>query len=168
MLNEAIAEEKGEPVKAPACTVDIQVEAHIPEQYITSMTSRLEIYRRIALVETPDDRADIIDELIDRFGEPPKSLLNLIDAALLRNTASQLGITEIAQKRGSLFFYFGSFSVVNSTQLSALMRQYYDRIAFNDREAPYFVAVRLKKGELSVDLMRAVLDIFRKNAEKSA
>jgi len=163
MLNEAIAEEKGEPVKAPACTVDIQVEAHIPEQYITSMTSRLEIYRRIALVETPDDRADIIDELIDRFGEPPKSLVNLIDAALLRNTAGRLGITEIAQKRGALFFYI---TTPNANQLSALMRAYYDRIAFNDRTAPYFVAVRLKKGELAVDLMRAVIDIFLENAGK--
>ena len=165
MLNEAIAEEKGEPVKAPACTVDIQVEAHIPEQYITSMTSRLEIYRRIALVETPADKTDMIDELIDRFGDPPKSLVNLIDAALLRNTAGRLGIAEISQKRGALFFYV---TAPNSRQLSALMRAYYDRIAFNDRTAPYFVAVRLKKGELAVDLMRDVLHIFEENVEKTA
>lgn len=165
MLNEAIAEEKGEPVKAPACTVDIQVEAHIPEDYITSMTSRLEIYRRIALVETAADKTDMIDELIDRFGEPPKSLVNLIDAALLRNTAGRVGITEISQKRGALFFFL---TAPNSSQLSALMRQYYDRIAFNDKKPPYYVAVRIKKGELSVDLMREVLAIFEKYAGKNS
>ncbi len=161
MLNEAIAEEKGEPKKLPACTVDIQVEAHIPEDYISSMTSRLEIYRRIALVEKTDDKTDLIDELIDRFGDPPQSLVNLIDASLLRNTAGRLGISDIAQKRGALFFYI---TQPNAKQLQALMVNYYDRIAFNDREAPYFVAVRLKKGELSVDLMREVIAIFEKNA----
>ena len=129
------------------------------------MTSRLEIYRRIALVETPADKTDMIDELIDRFGDPPKSLVNLIDAALLRNTAGRLGIAEISQKRGALFFYV---TAPNSRQLSALMRAYYDRIAFNDRTAPYFVAVRLKKGELAVDLMRDVLHIFEENVEKTA
>jgi transcription-repair coupling factor (superfamily II helicase) len=165
MLNEAIAEEKGEPVKAPACTVDIQVEAHIPEDYITSMTSRLEIYRRIALVETPDDKADLIDELIDRFGDPPKSLVNLIDASLLRNTAGRVGISEISQKRGALFFFI---TQPNAKQLQKLMQAYYDRIAFNDKTAPYYVAVRLKKGELSVELMRAVIQIFAENAGENA
>ena len=166
MLNEAIAEEKGAPPPAPpACSVDIQVEAHIPEDYIHSMTSRLEIYRRIALVETESDKTDMIDELIDRFGEPPQSLVNLIDAALLRNTAGRLGITEISQKRGALFFYI---SHPNAAQLSALMRAYYDRIAFNDRTVPYYTAVRLKKGELSVSLMREVIRIFMENAQETA
>lgn len=160
MLNEAIAEEKGEPVKAPACVVDIQVEAHIPEDYISSMTSRLEIYRRIALVETPADKSDLVDELIDRFGDPPKSLLNLIDASLLRNTAGRVGITEISQKRGALFFFI---TQPNAKQLQKLMQAYYDRIAFNDKTAPYYVAIRLKKGELSVSLMQAVIQIFEEN-----
>jgi len=166
MLNEAIAEEKGEaPEAPPACTVDIQVEAHIPEQYIGSMTSRLEIYRRIALVQTEEEKTDLIDELIDRFGEPPQSLVNLIDASLLRNTAGRMGITEISQKRGALFFY-----VTRPTpqQISALMVKYYDRIAFNDKKPPWFVAVRLQKGEYSVELMREVIGIFLEHAEKPA
>ncbi len=165
MLNEAIAEEKGEPKKLPACTVDIQVEAHIPEDYISSMTSRLEIYRRIALVETQADQSDLIDELIDRFGDPPQSLLNLIGASLLRNTAGRLGISEITQKRGALFFFI---TQPNGRQLAALMQAYYDRINFNDKNPPYFVAVRLKKGELSVDLMREVISIFEKNCTEPA
>ncbi len=162
MLNEAIAEEKGEPIIAPPqCTIDIQMEAHIPETYISSMTSRLEIYRRVALIQTTEDRMDMVDELIDRFGEPPKSLLSLIDAALTRNTAARLGIREISQKRGALFFYILS---PTANQLSALMREYYDRIAFNDREIPYFIAVRLKKGETAVVLMKEILAILEKHA----
>ena len=165
LLNEAIAEEKGEtPQTPPACTVDIQVEAHIPEDYIGSMTSRLEIYRRIALVQTPEDKTDLVDELIDRFGEPPQSLVNLIDASLLRNTAGRLGISEISQKRGALFFYI---SHPTANQLKALMLAYYDRIAFNDKKPPYYVAVRLKKGEYSVELMREVIGLLQANVDES-
>ncbi|MBR6761705.1 MAG: transcription-repair coupling factor [Oscillospiraceae bacterium] len=165
MLNEAIAEEKGEaPPTPPVCSIDIQMEAHIPEKYIESMTSRLEIYRRVALIQSEADKMDMVDELIDRFGEPPKSLMGLLDAALLRNTAGQLGIKEISQKRGALFFYLSS---PTPQQLSAMMRTYYDRIAFNDREIPYFIAVRLKTGETAVALMKEVLQILQKNAEKS-
>ncbi|MCQ2417559.1 MAG: transcription-repair coupling factor [Oscillospiraceae bacterium] len=161
MLNEAIAEEKGEPVKAPGCSIDIQVESHIPEEYISSMTSRLEIYRRIALLETETDKTDMLDELIDRFGEPPKSLENLIDASLLRNQAGSLGITEISQKRGALFFFV---TQPNPNQLRMLMMNYYDRIAFNDQKKPYYVAIRVQKGEYSMDLMRNVIRIFQENA----
>lgn len=166
MLNEAIAEEKGEPIAAPPqCTIDIQMEAHIPEHYITSMTSRLEIYRRVALIQTEADRMDMVDELIDRFGDPPRALLGLIDAALLRNTAARLGVQEISQKRGALFFYINTPA---ATQLSALMHAYYDRIAFNDREVPYFIAVRLIQGETAVALMQAVLNILEKHAPNAA
>ncbi len=162
MLNEAIAEEKGEPLPTPPqCTIDIQMESHIPESYIKSMTSRLEIYRRVALIQTKDDRMDMLDELIDRFGEPPKSLISMLDAVLLRNTAARLGVREISQKRGALFFYVES---PNAAQLAALMHEYFDRIAFNDREIPYFIAVRLKKGETAVGLMQDVLEILEKNA----
>ncbi len=161
MLNEAIAEEKGEAPPKSACTVDIKLEAHIPESYIASMTSRLEIYRRIALVRTQADKTDMVDELIDRFGDPPQSLLNLIDVSLCRNIAGNLGITEINQKRGAMFFYV---TAPKRDQLAALMRSYYDRIAFNDRTLPYYISIKPAKGETSVQLMRDVIGIFLENA----
>lgn len=161
MLNDAIAEEKGEAPKKSACTVDIKLEAHIPESYISSMTSRLEIYRRIALVRTQADKTDMVDELIDRFGDPPQSLLNLIDVSLCRNIAGNLGITEINQKRGAMFFYV---TAPKRDQLAALMRRYYDRIAFNDRTLPYYISIKPAKGETSVQLMRDVIGIFLENA----
>ena len=93
--------------------------------------------------------------------DPPQSLINLIDASLLRNTAGRLGISEITQKRGALFFFI---TQPNAKQLQALMQASYDRINFNDKTAPYFVAVRLKKGELSVTLMQEVIAIFEKHS----
>ena len=98
-------------------------------------------------------------DAIAKLGNP------VIDAALLRNTAGRLGITEISQKRGALFFFI---SHPNAKQLQKLMQEYYDRIAFNDKKPPYYAAVRLKKGELSVDLMRKVIQIFMDNSGSPA
>ena len=166
LLNEAVLEARGIEVPAKAeCSADLAVAASIPERYVPSSEQRMELYRQIAMVRTEEEADDLLDELIDRFGDPPKSLLNLIGASLLRNTAGRLGITEISQKRGALFFFV---TQPNAKQLQALMMQYYDRIAFNDKTAPYYVAVRVKKGELSVDLMRDVIAIFEKNAENHA
>ncbi|HOC35230.1 MAG TPA: transcription-repair coupling factor, partial [Ruminococcus flavefaciens] len=97
LLSEAIAEEKGEiPEKIPECLVDIQIDAHIPETYISSLNQRIDMYRKIMLVNEDNDKTDLIDELIDRYGEPPKSVLGLIEVSLLRNKAAHLGITEIS------------------------------------------------------------------------
>ena len=90
LLNEAVAMMKGEAPENPVeeCTVDMQVQAHIPESYIDSTALRLDVYRRIADIRTREDALDVIDELIDRCGEPPESVNGLIEVALLRNLAS--------------------------------------------------------------------------------
>ena len=106
LLNEAIAEEKGEPIQKTAeCVVDLQMEAHIPETYIESLSQRLDIYRKIAAITTEEDQSELLDELIGRYGEPPKAILGLLTVALLRNRAAQLGITEITQRNQTLYFY---------------------------------------------------------------
>jgi transcription-repair coupling factor (superfamily II helicase) len=96
LLSDAVNEENGIVTnEAEVCTVDLNISAHIPERYIESLPARLGVYKRIADIKTDDDVTDIIDELIDRFGEPPKQVLGLIDIALLRNKATLAGITEI-------------------------------------------------------------------------
>ena len=76
LLGEAVSEEKGEEASSYEleCLVDVQVQAHIPEGYIESLSQRLEIYRRISDIRSQDDAMDVLDELIDRFGEPPASV----------------------------------------------------------------------------------------------
>ena len=81
LLNEAVTLMKGEEPVRPVdqeCLVDLQVQAHIPESYIGSLSLRLDVYRRIAEVETQEDAMDVTDELIDRFGEPPASVKGLV------------------------------------------------------------------------------------------
>ncbi|MCQ2455413.1 MAG: transcription-repair coupling factor [Clostridia bacterium] len=103
LLNDAVNEENGiEDKNEIECTVDLNISAHIPENYIESLPSRLGIYKRIADIKTESDVSDVLDELCDRFGEPPKSVIGLIDVALLRNKASKAKITEISSGNGTV------------------------------------------------------------------
>ena len=96
LLADAVNEEKGiESHEDMSCTVDLNISAHIPEKYIESLPARLGIYRRIADIRDETDATDVIDELCDRFGEPPKAVMGLIEISLLRGRASAAGITEI-------------------------------------------------------------------------
>lgn len=161
LLTEAIAEEKGEPVrKAADCSVDIQIDAHIPENYIESLAQRLDIYKKIAAVENEEDKMEMIDELIDRYGDPPKSVEGLINASLLRNTAAGLGITEIQQRKGNMFFYIERPS---PEQINAISSAYKGRVAFNCLSKP-FISVKLEKGQKPEILMESVLAVM-KNAK---
>jgi transcription-repair coupling factor (superfamily II helicase) len=163
LLSEAIAEEKGEPVKKSLeCAVDIQIDAHIPENYIESLAQRLDIYKKIAAVESPDDKMDMIDELIDRYGEPPESVIGLIDASLLRNTAAALGITEIQQRKDSLIFYIQQPS---PQQIDAIAREFKGRVLFNSLAKPY-ISVKLLPGQNPEKLMEQVLSTM-KTAEEN-
>lgn len=163
LLNEAIAEEKGEmpPPKPEDCLVDIQIEAHIPDSYIESLAGRLDVYRKIAALRTDEDSMDLLDELIDRYGDPPKAIQGLISVALIRNMASELTITEISQKNGIMFFYLKSAEI---GQIQALTAAFKGRVTVNGGEKSY-IAVKMK-GEKPLDLMKQVIDILRENVQK--
>ncbi len=164
LLSEAIAEEKGEkPEKIPECLVDIQIDAHIPDKYISSLNQRIEIYRRIMTVTADEDKYDLIDELIDRYGDPPKSVVGLIDVSLLRNKAAHLGITEISQKNGAMYFYT---EYLTAEQVAALGSAYKGRITFNGSGKSY-VSVKITPKQRPFDMMKAAVDFIGSAAEKS-
>lgn len=106
LLGEAINEEKGEkPKNAKECLIDLQINAHIPDKYITALSQRLMVYRRIADIRSFSDAEDVRDELRDRFGDIPPSVEGLIEVSLCRNKASSMGIYEIGQ-RGEIINLF--------------------------------------------------------------
>ena len=118
LLNEAVLEARG--IEAPPradCSADLAVAANIPERYIESAEQRMDIYRRIAMIRTEAEADDLTDELIDRFGETPPGVNALIHVALLRGEAGRAGITDIAQKAGTLRFTVSDF---NMEKVSAL------------------------------------------------
>ena len=107
LLEEAIIEQKGEtPPEDISCSADINISANIPEDYVSSGEGRMELYRRIAAIRTEPDADDVMDEIIDRYGEPPKPVIALLSVALLRSRATTVGIREITQKGSELYFSF--------------------------------------------------------------
>ncbi|MBO5129069.1 MAG: transcription-repair coupling factor [Oscillospiraceae bacterium] len=104
LLDEAVLEEKGEAPKQPDCTADLNVTANVDKHYVSRGEERMDLYRRMAAIRSQEDADDLLDEIVDRYGEPPKGVLNLIDIALLRATARQLGIKDIKQKAGDVLF----------------------------------------------------------------
>ena len=120
LLEEAVLEEKGEaPARRASTTADLAVTANIPESYIPSEEQRMDLYRRIALIRTESDADDVLDELIDRFGEPPGSVTTLVRVALLRGGAGRAGITDISQKSGVLRFELENFDMERVSELYA-------------------------------------------------
>ena len=108
LLEEAVAEIKGtkEPgAPKPVCQIDIQQDAHIPESYISSYQQRLSVYKRIADIRNEEDFSDVLDELIDRWGEPPRSVVGLLKIPLIRSAAVAHGIYKIAQNDGYVCLY---------------------------------------------------------------
>ena len=104
LLDEAVLEERGEKPKEPECTADLTVTANVDQSYVSRGEERMDLYRRMAAIRSQSDADDLLDEIIDRYGEPPKGVLNLIDIALLRANAKNSGIKDIRQKASEVLF----------------------------------------------------------------
>ena len=159
LLEEAVLEEKGEaPVKLPECAVDLTVPASIPDKYVPAPEQRMDLYRRIARIRTSEDADDMTDELIDRYGDPPRPVNNLISIAQLRGQAAACAVTEIAQKAGALIFTLERFEL---EPISLLAGQYPGRMLFSPGDKPA-LTLKLKKGEDPLRLAAQVIERYAK------
>jgi transcription-repair coupling factor (superfamily II helicase) len=165
-LEEAVNEERGlDVMHVSDCGVDLNITANIPEEYIASPEQRMDIYRQIASVRSREDAEDIIDELIDRFGEPPKSTLALIDISLLRSGAAAAGITEISQKGGSIRIVMENPDFARISALCA-KPEYRGRVLLNAGQQPYLM-LRLDKDSPPFDTVsRFVADYKTTSTEE--
>ena len=169
LLSEAVESSKAGGTDVPMeedaeCLIDIAVDAHIPESYIDSVKNRLFMYKRIACVKTKEDAQDVIDELIDRFGEPPKTVLGLIDIALIRNRCISLGIYEISQRGAVLLVYLRKIEPLSLAMLSKLMR---GRVMVSAAKTKPYLSVKLsdRTATRTLDEVLKILE-SAKNAEK--
>ena len=163
LLEEAVLEEQGgeKPVETE-CSADLTVSANIPERYVSSPEQRMDLYRRIAAIRSNDDASDLLDELLDRYGEAPKPVLALLDVALLRAAAAKAGISDISQKRDVLRFQLAVFHPEAVVRVCGL-NKYRQRLTVAAGEDPA-LTLKLKPGanalesamELVEDLKLAV------------
>ena len=155
LLSEAVSEQRGEKPAGGAseCMVDIRIGAHIPESYIDDLSQRIDIYKRIAAIGSQEDALDVVDELIDRYGEPPAAVKGLIDVALLRGTAARLGISEIVQREDSIVLFPEKLDMDAAGRVAAALG---NRVMVNASAKPY-ISVKIPKNTQPIDTMREAL-----------
>ena len=139
LLKSAVSELRGIKEEEKVETlVDIKVSAYIPEVYIKNHESRIEIYKKISHIENDTDASDIIDELVDRFGDIPPSVEALVDISLIKAYASELLIKQINQEEDKVLFYFKEGMPIPMEKLSRLIAENRGKIMLSAGVSPYF------------------------------
>ncbi|MEI6131840.1 MAG: transcription-repair coupling factor [Bacillota bacterium] len=142
LLDEAVRELKGEKIASKTTddetVIDISLNAFLPERYIEAEATRIEMYRKIAIIRTDADALDVCDELMDRFGDIPKEALNLVEVALIKAFASKAGISKVSFEAGTATFSFSRAERFNLETISRLVSKYARRILVNASNNPYF------------------------------
>ena len=175
LIEEAVREARGE---APAPDeleprVDLKVNAFLPESYVRGSSQRVEIYKRISGLRSMDDRADIIDELIDRFGDIPESVMNLLDVALVRALCVRLGVDVARRQNGQALLRFDMRYAPNFSALAVALNG--SQLRFSASRTPGLIlpmsqkqtdedALRLLAAQLNAAV--AALDAQAGNEEK--
>ena len=141
MLNEAVKRLKGEKVENDEfeTNIDLKMDAFIPADYIPNEFQKLDVYKRIAEIETEPERDDMVDELIDRFGEPPQSVCNLLEIALLKAKAHDAYITAIVEKANQIRITMFPQAKVATDKIPDLLAAYQGKLRFVPETTPYFV-----------------------------
>lgn len=164
LLEEAVSEVRGEKKEVPReCSMDITVSANIPESYVPSPEQRMDLYREIARIRNREDAEDMLDGLIDRYGDPPESVQNLISVARMRGMAAELNIVDITQKGGFLEFKFQDF---NMEQISAIYPSFKGRMKVMAGSVP-IIEIKMKKGETAVDAVMSFLGAYGESGKDS-
>ncbi|MBQ1170762.1 MAG: transcription-repair coupling factor, partial [Oscillospiraceae bacterium] len=160
LLDEAVLEEQGQAPKAPDCTADLNVTANVDKNYVSRGEERMDLYRRMAAVRTQEDADDLLDEIVDRYGEPPKGVLNLIDIALLRAKAREVGVKDIKQKGTDVHFTLAN---LNFEAVSAICADadYKLRVTFLPNAKEPTLRLKLSAGVDSLKQSKIFVDRYR-------
>ena len=160
LLEDAVLEEKGEErSKEPECTADLSVTANIDKTYVASGEQRMDLYRRMAAIRSESDAEELLDEIVDRYGDPPRGVLNLVDIALLRARAAACGVSKLEQKGDTVSV---TLEVFNFPAVSAICAEaaFKGRIFFAAGEKPV-VNLKLKKGEDPLKLTQELIKRYQ-------
>ena len=168
LLNDAVLEQQGRGREVRReCSADLTVSAHIPERYIASAEQRMDLYRRIAAIRTSDDSDELLDEMMDRFGDPPKAVLALLDVALLRAAAASEGISDITQRGSQVVFTFTDAVDVPSVMAVCSQSVWRPRLLLSAGENPK-LTLRLQPKEDALErAAKLVEDLTLKHKELS-
>ena len=159
MLNEAVKTAKGEEVEESFETsIDIELDAYIPNGYIANEYQKLDIYKRIAAIENEEEKDEMLDELIDRFGEPPRPVQNLLRVAQLKAEAHSLYFVEIKESSNDITFRMFERAKVNGSNIPLVVEKNKPLLSFvPDKKEPYFYYRKQKNSPDTIEVICRVL-----------
>ena len=167
MLNEAVKELKGEKEQDQfTTTMDLNIDAFIPESYIKNEYQKLDIYKRIAAITTEEEMDDMTEELIDRFGDIPKKVQQLLHIAALKSLAHAAYVTAVEQKGSDFKFTLYEKAKLDPQKIPGLLQRYGNKLVFRAEEPPYFFYQKKGRsgketGEDTIQLLRKILEDIR-------
>ena len=158
MLNEAVKKQKGLPVSEEEfqTLVDVELDAYIPDTYIRSESQKLDIYKRIAGIESGEECEDMLEELLDRFGDPPKSVLNLLAVADLKVKAHQVYVKEITERPEEIRLYLYEKARLSPARFPEFIGRFGGRMRFLTGEKPSFLYRRVKNSREEENILELV------------
>ncbi len=155
LLNEAVIEEKGGVIEAmPECTVTLDFNAYIPESYISFPAQRINIYKRIATIETRDDLNDIADEMTDRYGDIPIAVENLLSIALIRSCAMKCGVNMIKQNGGEIQIHLAKFDFDMWSEIEELFPNRLKMVMSSSQ----YLSFKIKSGESTLTTLNKIFE----------
>lgn len=163
MLNEAVRHLKGETdEEAFNTTMDLNVDAYIPDSYIPNEYQKLDVYKRIAAIENEEEMDDMIEELIDRFGDIPRKVQQLLNIANLKAMAHQAYVTAVEQKGEQYTFIMYEKAKVHPERIPQLITQYKGNLVFKPEVPPCFVYKKTgrNKKEKDEDVLEVVKNVL--------
>ena len=137
LLDEVIKEMQGVEVPQEVdVQIDINVSSYIPDDYIENSSQKIEIYQNIALCRNEEDIQNVIDEIIDRYGQMPEEVNNLLEIARIKELAKKAFVTKISERRDSIVFNFDANNF-NLDVVDKLIKTYRNQIKFSPGKEPY-------------------------------
>lgn len=161
LLEETLQELKGEtPVKRVDTSIELQINAYIPETYISDENQKIEMYKKIASISNQQDLFDIEEEIEDRFGDIPTMVRNLLSIAYVKQQAQMCGISNISQRNSNIAIKFKTDKFIKPQTAIQIASGYKGRILFTASEQPYFTL----KGadEKPEEFLKEIRDIVEK------
>ena len=163
MLDEAVKEEKGiKPQEEFETTIDLEVNAFIPPKYIPNEFQKLDIYKRIAAIESQEEYEDMLEELLDRFGDPPKAVQNLLCIANLKAMAHKAYIQEMKQNGQEVKITMFERAKVNPAGFPPILEKFKNNLTMRLEETPYFMlSLKGRRPKESLDVLEVLGQVLK-------
>jgi len=159
LLENAVEELKGEKEESKKeVEINLNEDAYIPDDYISDSKQKIDIYKKIMKADSEESIIDIIDELIDRFGEPPEVVMNLIEISRIKITARKLNIEKIEKKDNTLInCYFENQDTLSGEAVMEIVKKYSKRLKIRSASQPV-IGIKLKMDDDRIKLLKNILE----------